>query len=1162
MADMRRRKSLSIFRPSLPTVSTGSSDESSSGRGSGGGGGATRKKASRPLSIFASRSTPSSPSIPSYDGANFENIGSFESPKLRSRALQKGNRNSVFGSLKSLRSSEDDDRLTKTPSRASSANEEIDLPVGTQADLLGQSVLHHGEVQTTGGMFRKRSHYLVLTESYLLRFKGQAKAAEMYPVIPASVSRGSGHRQSMPSFGSNGEMQASLMSDIVDGIALNQIIATSKLDDGRPYFSIEVSHLEDATGKASSMSMQLNDPREADIWLVAIRSAAEEARNRYGSGFSPKTLGYIAQALEHDRDYDPKHFQCFKVVQRAANKSVSRSSTDDLAKLTSSTCYLAIGINKLHMIPLQRPNDRSSTSSLQDVEAPSSFGVITLSSMSLQPGDDTFQLTFRIPLQSPFNLYLASVKAKEIVLWMKNRAEYLRPEWIHQPFTFFAPKDLEDDMPPPDPSEEEHRCFGRTLIAYGAGFNIDVSKICYSVDYQCEDGPCFTLLQPSYGAYTAIELLAIMRALRYNESFCSVSFAGINLDVLQGLYDIYGVDLDAQYTRSGVATNLSNQEELPLLSQEIRALALKSRRLRRLDFSHCLSHRYRAGNEAETKPCGIPEALVPLCKKTLTNVDWLVLNGIRLGDSDLDYLVDAASQRVCHLRALEIGNCGLSVHDIDVLLSTLAVQESTMEVINISGVQGRVSPELFQVQIGYFGHIRKLNLTRVQKTAGPQPLIAPETLLTWRLEELQLSQTLINQETVDSIAAYLASFRSDFLHELGLDQCGLTGKDLAIFFRSMSRDHGRPRDMHVSASENRLKAGYQYLFETIGQNKTPTHLTMRMIEFEKEHHFRQLVRALQKNTTLKVLDISKASLPYDAGEETCQDLQRMFEENSSLEELDISGEQAHLDSARFGIGLNLALTGLKKNQTLRILKIEHQNLGMQGANTLAEVLETNTSLVEIHCENNDINLQSFTVLVNGLQKNKSVTYMPSMTRDCEKSLEKIKREIQAVNKSTELAATFTGSSIKRTLTGVMSRHQSNRPSSLAYGSSSSSSSNANSPIVAFTEQDIKAAVSALQEKWDAEIVRMQSYLSRNFRLTQGLPASDEGANSENHRPHTAESLGEVLRRVKLDSTPTMEKELGLGLGMAWLSDEKAADVNVSTNVNTRKSTFTLPEEEV
>ncbi len=97
---------------------------------------------------------------------------------------------------------------------------------------------------------------------------------------------------------------------------------------------------------------------------------------------------------------------------------------------------------------------------------------------------------------------------------------------------------------------------------------------------------------------------------------------------------------------------------------------------------------------------------------------------------------------------------------------------------------------------------------------------------------------------------------------------------------------------------------------------------MRMVEYTKEDHFRELVLAVKSNRTLKYLDISKASLPYDAGPETCQALKEMFIDNDTLEELDISGEYAHLEVAKFGIGLNHALTGLKSNRALKVLRIE------------------------------------------------------------------------------------------------------------------------------------------------------------------------------------------------------------------------------------------------
>ena len=661
---------------------------------------------------------------------------------------------------------------------------------------------------------------------------------------------------------------------------------------------------------------------------------------------------------------------------------------------------------------------------------------------------------------------------------------------------------------------EDYGCFDRTLVAYSAGYDIDTSNIRYSIDVECEDAPCVRLLLPASKQrpkYTALELLAVMRALRYNESFASVSFGGINLDILQGVRDPFGLDVDAQHTRSGDPIHITGQDRLSVLSQEIRALALKNKRLRRLDFSSCLTRIPSSDSDVRDPGCGIPEAIFPLCRRQLTNVDWIVLNGIKLGDSDLDYLVDAASQRTSHLRALEVGNCGLAVHDLDLILSTVTAQEATLEVINISGAQGRLSPELFQQQIGFFGQIRKIDLSRVARTSGPEPLIAPETLLNWRLEELSLSRTAVNQETVDSIAAYLASEKSLTLRALHLDQCGLTGKDVAIFLRSMTTRGGRPRDLHLFVSENRLDTNYSLLFDSIGQNQTPTHLSMRMIDFKKEEHFRELLVAMGKNTSLKYLDISKASLPYDAGPETSKSLQVMFEQNSTLEELDISGEPAHLDVARFGIGLNQALTGLKKNKSLKVLRIEHQKLGLQGANTLASVLEANRSLCEVYCENNDINLQSFTVLVNGLKLNKSVLYLPSMDPDRHQSHEKIRREAENVHRESGHTSHSTASSFRRSIHAAisvgqpvgghkLSKHQSSSPvlqHGFFSGGSSTSHSSSHSPSSCASpsdpvDQDVEVALSSIHKRWSDEVARLHQYLLRNFNLVHGIGVSTEG----------------------------------------------------------------------
>ncbi|KAI1990264.1 hypothetical protein LOZ53_003261 [Ophidiomyces ophidiicola] len=1068
-------------------------------------------------------------------------------PRTRSKSFQKSKRNSVFGSFRSLTAYNDDDP-GKTRSKDSSG-EEDELAIfgfgnGNTKQLMGTTVLHHGEVQTSAPMWRKKSQYLVLTDTHLVRFKSRSKAADVFPSIPVQWGRNTpstltSNRLSVVSLASlqDGAVSAS-GTDIGTGIPLNRILAVHKLDDGRPFFSVEVCYMEDRSSKALSLQIQLTDPLDAELWRSGIRDAAAEARATAPIPFDPETVEYISRTLDQERDYDPYSMSMHRVVRRLPVKQSGRASTDDYTKLASTPCYLVIGVHKIHILPLSRISNRSSMASLSELDIGQSFGILSLAALHMQRGDDGLQLLFRLPFKPAIQVQLSSAFSADIVLHIRQRAEYLRPQWLQQPYTVKVPGWLEEQfIAAPAQSDEEDGHFDRTLTAYCAAYDVDASNIRYSIDYSCEDAPSFQLLPPAGSkdgrGYCVFELLAVLRALRYNESFRTVSFEGVNLDVLQNLYDPYGFDYDALRTRSNLLLDIPGQEEISVLTQEIRALALKSNELRRLNFAFCLT-RVPTSEKGEVDPgCGIPEAIFPLCRRRLTQVDWVVLNGIKLGDSDLDYLVDAASQAASQFRALEISHCGISIHDLDLILSTMTTQESTLEAINISGVQGRLSVELFQQQIGYFAHIRKINLSHISRNTGPEPLIAPETLLNWELEELSLSHTVVNEKTVDSIAAYLASKKSNKLRELRLDQCGLTGRDVATFLYFMVDDSGKPRNIHLHVSENRLHVDYSLLFGSIAQGKTPTHLTMRMMDFQKEDHFRQLIEALRKNKSLKYVDISKASLPYDAGPETCKALQVMFEENTTIEELDISGEYAHLDVARFGIGLNLALTGLKKNTTLKVLKIEHQKLGLQGANTLASVLEENDSLLEVHCDNNELNLQSFTVLVNGLRNNNTLLHLPCMTRDREHAMEKVRREIKSVNTAPKRrnSTTAAAGSFRRTVQAAvhsagpnstrLTKSNKNRQTDVVPMLSTSPSASA--PDSEFNSPQIQAMLQSLAEKWDLEDERLQCYLYRNYHLAQGdmQPAEDNITDMQDtasdDRPKSVASLRTFLEQFSFES---------------------------------------------
>ena len=1004
---------------------------------------------------------------------------------------------------------DDDEHLIRTTSNSESLHDE-----GAQSlDVDLMTILHHGEVQTAGSMFRRRVQYLVLTNTHLLRFKNQSKASEVFPALPISIGRTSSVNHARMSSGSSVQDSHHTV-DPNTSIPLHNVVAVYKLDDGRPYFTLELAHYDEQTNQVSTISLQMNDPRESELWLTSIRAAITKARLTTGVPFGQQAVEYAARALEYESDYDPGHFRMFTVVQRAS-KPGGRSSTDDLGKLLSSVCYLVIGFHKIHLVPLPRPSRTASNTSIHDLNS-SSYGIMNLSSVFLQSLEDSFQLSFRTPFQQQNPLHLASSSVNDIILCIRQAADFLRPTWLEQPFTWTVPQSLDDALLPVPTEEADHLCFDRTLTAYCVSYNIDPSNIRYTVNYECEDAPEFALLEPNTSRrskYTALELLAILRALRYNESFHSISFRNVNIDTLHGVYDRQGSEHFMWKTKSGQPIKLPRLDQTPLIVQELQCLALKSSRLRRLDFTNCLSRRAKDLDESSDPSSGICEAIFPLCALQLTNVDWVTLDGIALSEIDIEYLFAAAVKKSCHFRAIELGRCSLTEETLSIAIQSMANQEDTLESFSISGNPARLGADALNRHLLPFKRVRRLNLSKVLLTSGPDPVLSLDVLLKWRLEVLYLSGTYLNTESVDSLSAYLMSEQSNTLRELHMEQCKMTGEDVATLMESMSSGRSAPRVLHLFVSENRLERQHYKLAKAIARSITPSHLTMRMLEYSKEQNFRDLIEALGRNTSLQYLDISRVSLPLDAGEETCERLKAMFESNSTLQELNISGEQAHLEAVTLGRGLPSALRGLEKNNALRVLCVEHQVLGLPGASALASVLERNAVLREIHCDNNDISLQAFTTLVNGVKSNNTLLHLSEMTGDRAWSRSKVDREVSTLLSSAPIhQSTSTKSTVRRAFGGAI-------PNSRSF---SSRSFDKHAPAGGVTEQDVQAAVASLDQTWTAEKERLQSYLKRNYCLATDTPLHEWSQASSNSRPVTAASLATALKNASLDRTPTAE----------------------------------------
>lgn len=326
------------------------------------------------------------------------NSAGSNSPKLRPRTLHKGRPSSLFGSLgkKSVNivdEGDEDDITGTTPESPPEGG-----PPMEHSGSNSKSILHHGEVQTTSGLFRKKKEYLVLTDTHLIRFKSQSRASETFHSIPPEHGRGNATRHpSTASVGSLQDIQSTNSRSSADGenrIPLEQILTAYKVEDGRPFFTTEVVYLDEEYHGVGSVQLMLHDPKEADLWHTSIRGAAQKARLLMAEPYPKRVVNYLVQALEAAQDYDADHFQVFRVVRRPAVPKSGRSSADDLVKLGSAVFYMVVGINRLHMISL--PNFSESSARLFNPKGSiSAFGLVTLISMNVQYGDDRFELAFR-----------------------------------------------------------------------------------------------------------------------------------------------------------------------------------------------------------------------------------------------------------------------------------------------------------------------------------------------------------------------------------------------------------------------------------------------------------------------------------------------------------------------------------------------------------------------------------------------------------------------------------------------------------------------------------------------------------------------------------------------------------------------------------------------
>ena len=112
-----------------------------------------------------------------------------------------------------------------------------------------------------------------------------------------------------------------------------------------------------------------------------------------------------------------------------------------------------------------------------------------------------------------------------------------------------------------------------------------------------------------------------------------------------------------------------------------------------------------------------------------------------------------------------------------------------------------------------------------------------------------------------------------------------------------------------------------------------------------------VLRALQEIRTLKLLDLSGNSMMSVVA----QDLADVIEQNPCLEELHLAGND--LNSSAI-----VVLRALQEIRTLKLLNLSSNNMTSVVAQDLADVIEQNPCLEELHLADNDLNSSAIVVL--------------------------------------------------------------------------------------------------------------------------------------------------------------------------------------------------------
>ncbi|KAK5990243.1 hypothetical protein PT974_08509 [Cladobotryum mycophilum] len=869
------------------------------------------------------------------------------------------------------------ERIQRRVSRDSSvSNSPSECPSSpSELPFASMEIVRYGCLKTDVSILKARSEYLVLTDHSLVKLGSAEAARGVFPQLGHMDGQSKGNTSPHPM------NSKSAAADIRFEVPLRSIVAVFNEESSASRSGIEVWWFSQPPKLAYCRAhLYFALPKERNDWLAAIQQAYKvRLRKNPINSIIPENLkirvNHAVQIAETPTDSGPQQL-IFPVAKRTLGAAQKGASVDDTQDQTdSSSFYLAIGPYLCYFIEVLKADYTSLPGELRIKSI--TFGTVTLTRFraSVASHEQRFSISFRSPFGRENRLDLASTFYRRIIEALTKVDRILKPMW---------PQNLQQaifqikGLPPPLQLTSGNDLGGleMSLQAYCVAFNVPVPS--WTIEWNNPSQPAFRLLPSDGPEYSPLQLLAVFRALRYNSFFKAISFRDVDLSSLAGKKD------HSQYGDCVVFTSLSGvriPEEYyeillhcTVLEQEIHALMFASESIRSVDFTRQPIR--GQGNSANLKLVSseMMSPILMLLRRQLCHCHSISVSGNLLAPTDVDELANLLVLDETYIKKLELSNCGFADAGLTKLWTALVGQAETLEWLDTSDNQGTVRFEIIRDSLAQFRHIKKLIISGNTRLESEESLFVQSAINSWPLQELNLSGIVLNDATVDVIAGYLEMDASADLQVINLNNCRITGNQIARLFRSMGQ--ARQLTMHMNA--NRLDEGIDDLCRSIACGFGPWSLFMQMTEFYQEANYVKLLRALTVNKTIECLSLAGTATSDALSSAACHAASEFFAKNDTVRFLDISGYVSKLDEGRLGREFSRALSGMRTNSRIEHLRVRSQMLNI-NIGDLAEAISGNKTLHTLDCEGNNFNLSNFWHLVKHIECNRTIRHFSAFS---------------------------------------------------------------------------------------------------------------------------------------------------------------------------------------